>query len=139
MPFAQDRDRLRLRVESVVGEGRVQRLRFRGTPLRGTSARPGRARAPYVPPPPETPVLLLTDLGIGRPEGSRDPATAAEWRAFADVVRRAGCPAVALVPYAPARWPHDLGRALAIVPWDRSTDVATVFAHRGRLDTRPRR
>jgi len=41
-------------------------------------------------------------------------------------VRRAGCPLVAFVPYAPRRWPRALRRAMTIVQWDRRTSAVTI-------------
>jgi hypothetical protein len=71
-------------------------------------------------------VLLLTDLGIGRPLFARESATPAVWRGFLEELRRAGCAPVALVPYAPARWPPALRRALPIILWDRRTSAGHV-------------
>lgn len=77
-------------------------------------------------------MLLLTDLGIGRPQLSADPATVEEWLELAAVVRRAGCPLVALVPYGAHRWPAALRDAMTLVEWDRPTSAARVRARVGR-------
>jgi hypothetical protein len=121
-PFARDQSWLELTLHRILGENRVEVLSFTTTPLEpdgGTYRRP----------PPGTPVLLLTDLGIGRPlldPGWTEPD---EWLRFARAVRRADCRLTAFVPYPPARWPAQLARELTIIRWDRSTSAATI---RGR-------
>ena len=82
-------------------------------------------------------MVLLTDLGIGRPLGWDDWADVAEWQEFAALVRRAQCPLVAFVPYRRARWPTRLIHSIAIVQWDRTTTVAMArnWAHAGNRAT----
>ncbi|WP_300452853.1 formylglycine-generating enzyme family protein [Accumulibacter sp.] len=66
-------------------------------------------------PPPETPILILSDLGAldGAPETQRG------WQQFGQRLRRAGCPVLALCPLPAARHAGELRRALTIVEWDR--------------------
>jgi hypothetical protein len=127
MPYAQDCALLRRAVLAVVGT-RVAVLRFAGCPTRGAGTGP-RPWGRYRPPPAPTPVLLLTDLGIGRPEPPAERVGVREWLAFADLLRRQGCDGVALVPYPRRRVPAPLRAALHVVEWDRATTVRSV--HRG--------
>lgn len=125
--FARDAKWVEQQIQNVVGADRVQSLRFAELPQRGIG-RPGEEWKSYRPPVPGVPVLVLTDLGIG---GSSAALVAAEWVAFAKLVRAAGCPLVALVPYPPERWPEAAARALTVAQWDRSLD-----ARRARLAMR---
>ncbi len=70
-----------------------------------------RGRAPLV--------LVMTDLGIGRPPGWAEWASEAEWLEFALLLRKAGCPLVALVPYPSDRWPPALAASMMILSFDR--------------------
>lgn len=135
-PFHRDLAWLRDALERVVGRGRCEVLRFAGTPLRGAGSGPRIAWGEYRPPAPGTPVLVLTDVGIGKPALSADPAGPAEWLAFAALLRRAGCPLLALVPYAPSRWPRELAGGMTLLPWDRGTSAAQV---RGAVTRAPGR
>lgn len=127
MPFARDQAWLQEEIRNMAGADRVSVFRFAGCPTRG--AGDGRKPWPaYEPPPPGTPVVLLTDLGICQPMLTSDWADEAEWAAFAERVRRAGCPQLALVPYGPARWPKSLARVMTLIQWDRGTTAATVTA-----------
>lgn len=127
LPFAADQQAILTDILRIVGCDRVQVLRFAEDPARGLGPRGPRTwRRPYTPPPAGTPVVLLTDLGIA---GQRLPglgATVEDWLRFARTVRNAGCPLVALVPYAVRRCPPPLRSALHLVPWDRRTTVSAV-------------
>jgi hypothetical protein len=124
-PFTRDQAWLAREIRRVAGGSHVALLRFVGSPLRGAGGAPPPWPA-YEPPPAGTPVVLLTDLGAGRPPLAADRADAGEWGEFAAEMHRAGCPVVAFVPYGPARWPPGLERHMTIVEWDRRTTVATV-------------
>lgn len=125
MPFERDQLWLTRAIRRVVGESHVEVLSFAGSPLRG--AGDGLDPFPeYNPPLPGTPVVLLTDLGILRAPRAADRAGEAEWREFCEVVRRAGCPLTAFVPYKSTRWPPSLKGRMTIIRWDRSTTAATV-------------
>lgn len=66
-------------------------------------------------PPPGTPVLVVTDLGIAVPRAGSAPGP----RALLDhhrLLDQAGCTVRYLVPYPPERWPVPL-RGLPIVEW----------------------
>lgn len=130
--FAGDQALLQQAARNAIGSDNVKVLRFAGCPSRGVRANAGEDWRPYAPPLPGTPVLLLTDLGIGRPMFADERADAREWLSFAAQVGRAGCPLVAFVPYAPRRWPRALRRAMTIVEWDRRTSAVTIRGLMGR-------
>ena len=125
MPFVRDQAWLLKEIRNVVGTDKVEVLRFIGSPGRGAGAGP-RPWPDYQPPPPGVPVVILSDLGIRQPMFASDWADEDEWVAFVDVVVRAHCPLIALVPYKSSRWPRSLTRLMSIVPWDRSTTAGRV-------------
>lgn len=125
-PFIKDQIRLAKDISSVVGKDRVNTMRFVGCPGRRAGAGPERSWSRYEPPLPGVPVLLLTDLGIGRPQLSDERSGVAEWLKFAAQVKKAECPLLAFVPYAPARWPPTLMGEFTIIQWDRNTTAITV-------------
>jgi hypothetical protein len=136
-PFLRDQRWLEERIRRVVGVERVEARRFSACPLRGSGRGPVTDwERPYRPPPAGTPVVLLTDLGIGRPPGWDEWAGVDEWLRFADQVRRARCRPIAFVPYQPRRWPARLVRAMTVIQWDRTTTVASARqrARAGRWD-----
>ncbi|MGH9945328.1 MAG: hypothetical protein ACRD9R_23500 [Pyrinomonadaceae bacterium] len=125
LPYKSDAAWLEQEIKRTVGREGVQALGFSGVPRKaGPGPRDGWQT--YRPPPPGTPVLALTDFGIGRPPFYDDLPAPDDWREFAAALRRANCPLVALVPYAPARWPRGLKRRLKIIQWDRRTTAASV-------------
>lgn len=127
--FTRDQDDLVHLMRRVLGAGLVSVFRFSYSPVNGVY-RPLRLKPePYRPPRPGWPVILLTDLGIGAGIGA---APSEHWRTFSDVVRAAGCHAVALVPYPPERWPREIAAALDLIQWDRRTSVRTIRAALGR-------
>lgn len=137
LPFAADQDGLLEKLRAVVGKERLEVLRFDRP---GDKAGPGPRRTwksyfEHHRPRPGTAVLALTDLGIGA-SGLR-PVRPADWRAFAEELRRLGAPLVALVPYDRKRWPEGLERVLTLLPWDRTTSVRTVRRAIGRALARP--
>jgi hypothetical protein len=125
-PFAQDQDDLAGRLRRTVGEDRVELLRFSGCPTRGAGAGPRHTWHAYEPPSAGKPVILLTDLGVAMVPLATDRADAGEWRAFAALIRAAGCPLAAFVPYPSTRIPMALRRALPVIPWDRRTSIGAV-------------
>lgn len=125
-PFAKDQAWLEWALHRVVGEDRVELRRFIGTPLHAAASPAGGYAAAYRPPVPGTPVLALTDLGIGRPMFDPDWREPDDWLAFAELLRRAGCPLLAFVPYPQSRWPRSLAQELTVIQWDRVTSAATV-------------
>lgn len=135
IPFDPDVQSLVERVRKSVGETRTQVLSFTGSPLRGVSSGAPEDGKPWRPPMQGTPLLILTDLGLGGPAMSSQRAYAAEWARFATSAHDAGCPPVVLVPYKPERWPRALRDCLTLLHWDRKTTAGIV---RHRRNTRPR-
>ncbi|GAB6909569.1 conserved hypothetical protein [Desulfosarcina cetonica] len=126
-PFYRDQELLRRQIEMVVGRDRVETLFFADLPLHGIGPGSRRTwRRRYTPPATGTPVVLLTDLGIAGRRALGVGASAETWSVFADRVRDAGCPLLALVPYGPTRWPASLEKCMTILSWDRSTTVSTI-------------
>jgi hypothetical protein len=126
VPFLADADWMVESIRLVVGAERLEILNFAGNPEQGCGQGPAIDWEPYRPPPPATPVVLLTDLGLGRPPLSEEWAGPDEWHSFAQLVRHAGCPLVAFVPYSRERWPQQLIAAITIIPWDRTTTAGLV-------------
>jgi hypothetical protein len=139
-PFVADQKGLVERLRAVVGRPTLEVLRFDGCPGRGAGAGPRRTWEPYFdrPLPPGTAVLALTDLGIGDRGLTTFPVLPEEWITFAEELRRRGCPLIAFVPYRRERWPAELGRVMALLPWDRGTSVRTVRRAIGRALAIPR-
>lgn len=126
MPFIRDQIRLHEEILDVVGSDRVKTLRFVGCPTRGAGDGPKDKWSTYSPPLTGAPVLLLTDLGIGKPSLSDERAGVNEWLEFAHLVRKAKCPLIAFVPYDESRWPPALKNHMSIIQWDRNTTAITV-------------
>ncbi|MBL8350155.1 MAG: hypothetical protein JNL87_07545 [Burkholderiaceae bacterium] len=137
VPFAHDVARLLDDVQKLLGPGRLAVQEFRHCPARGVRM-PGRGgRSAWRPPPPGTPVVIVSDLGIGAPIDDDAAADSAEWQGFAEQVRGAGCRAIAWVPFAPARWPPALTRELGLMHWgERTTARQVVRALRETTDRR---
>jgi hypothetical protein len=77
----------------------------------------------YRPARPGWPVIVLTDLGIGRGAAA---APSSEWLEFSRLVRSGGCHLLALVPYPPTRSSADLASSMHIIQWGRATSVRTI-------------
>jgi hypothetical protein len=135
-PYARDRTRLAGEIREVVGRTRTSVLRFSGSPARGAGpgARPAWRR--YVPPDHGTPVVALTDLGIGASSLDAGARPTADWLDVACRLERRDSRLIALVPYPPRRWPMPLRRAITIVHWDRTTTVAEVLERVARAERR---
>ncbi len=120
LPFRRDVDDLVEQARAVVGGDRLELLWFDGCPASGVGAFGADADEPWTPPSSETPVVCVSDIGLGRALGRRAPPSSAEWTTFArHVVRSIGRRPVVWIPYGPSRWPGDLRRDLALVLWDR--------------------
>jgi hypothetical protein len=131
VPFFQDQDWMVTVMSRIVGADRLDIRHFVGSPLHRAGRGPRLRWGAYQPPPPGTVVVLLTDLGLGRPPLSEDWASVDEWLEFSTKLRRAGCAVVAFVPYTPDRWPQELARTMTIVRWDRPTTASSVRARVG--------
>ncbi len=126
-PFGADVARVRAAIERIVGRDNLDVQQFAGCPLED----PGAGRGPhwtwerYNPAASTRPALALSDLGLGgRPPGR--PDLVPRWCELADQLRSAGRRLVVLVPYPEDRWPPAVARSLALVAWDRRTDVGDV-------------
>ena len=112
--------------DDLLPDDRCSVAYFRGTPARDVFTTDRQSSRRWSPPPLATPVLLITDLGIGGPALSDDRASVAEWLAFAALVRTAGYRLLALVPYEARRWPPRLTRVMTILHWSERTTVGEV-------------
>jgi len=125
-PFIKDQVRLHKEILNVVGPDRVTTLRFVGCPTRGAGVGTEAMWSQYEAPLNGAPVLLLTDLGIGRPGLSDERSGVREWLSFAYLVKKAKSPLIAFVPYGEKRWPPALRTQISIIQWDRNTTAITV-------------
>lgn len=133
-PFSRDQTHVRDQVTELMGGEHTRVLGFAYAPLRGAGDGPQWTWEEYRPPPRGTAVLVLSDCGTIGPPGDARRSTLAEWRAFADLVRRHGGRPLALVPTADRRVPRALTRIMTVIGWDRGTTVghATARARAGR-------
>ncbi|MFT5682176.1 MAG: hypothetical protein ACI8RZ_003094 [Myxococcota bacterium] len=123
-PLLEDIQQLVGVLEKTLGTSALRLWQFRGTPLRYGIAEtppdrldPGRSWRP----PPGTPVLLITDLGLT--PGTPGRASKGDWRAFARDARQH--PVAVLLPYTkPPDWVEALG--FAIAPWSPTTTAASL-------------
>ncbi|HEX8699740.1 MAG TPA: hypothetical protein VF815_12930 [Myxococcaceae bacterium] len=127
VPFTEDRKQLLASVRTIVGPDRTEVHQFEGAPSRGVRSRARDELQPFEPPPSETPLLVLSDLGIGADALSEERVETAEWLRFERVARRAGSRVVVLVPYSPGRWPRALQRGMSLVHWDRRTTARAIL------------
>jgi hypothetical protein len=133
LPFAADERQLLASLRVVLGFERVQVLHFEGLPTRGAGTGSRATWRAYEPPARGKPVIVVSDLGTAPPRLEDDSATSEEWLAFAETIRRAGCPLVAFVPYPRRRLPLAVVRAFRVVEWDRTTTATTVRSMIGPL------
>ena len=120
-PFVDDAWDLVERIERIAGEAQVSSHAFWDAPLRGVAP----DLDPYEPPPPQTPVLVVTDAGIGGPSPRLERSRPAEWLELATRLAERGSPVILIVPYRRERWPAAL-RRLKLVEWDRRTTARPV-------------
>jgi hypothetical protein len=120
--FLQDQQQIVSALKLLIGEALVEAGWFLDDPL--GESHPGNAPAPG------TPVLLLTDLGIGGDGARRQWPKPDHLREFSRQMAARGSPVLALVPYPPDRWPPGLSNSIGMVFWDRRTTVSDVRAAR---------
>jgi hypothetical protein len=131
-PFAEDQRGLLDDIRGVISAELVRVAVFEAVPeYVAVEAEDWQWRA-YQPPPRGTLVLALTDLGAGPAVPGVARGTPGAWLAFAERLRVAGCPFVALTPYPKSAVPPALRRRIATLPWDRSTTTAHI--QRARRD-----
>jgi hypothetical protein len=123
-PFYRDQNSLFEVISSVVGANRTTYSTFRSSPEEVLSSKPSFFLREALPKP-DTPTLLLSDMGIGF-SFDRDRVPQAVWIDFVARLRKSGSPVVALVPYPPRRWPASLTRHAALICWDRPTTPSLV-------------
>jgi hypothetical protein len=121
--FRRDALWLRRELHKVLSESKVDVRVFARCPIFGAGRPADDSWKPFRPPSAGTPILLITDLGIGAEDHER--ATPKEWNAFIDLTSAAGCPLLALNPYAPHRWPPGLARRITVVSWRRALSAQT--------------
>ncbi len=121
--FSREQARLVDMMRRVLGREQVSTFRFLGSPARGVLGHSTSALEAYRPSRPGWPVIVLTDLGIGRGAAA---APSSEWVEFSRLVRSGGCHLLALVPHPPARCPADLTSSINIIQWGRATSVRTI-------------
>jgi 1,4-alpha-glucan branching enzyme len=129
MPFRDDQRRLLREVQDLAGSAFFEVFLFRGTPTRWS--RPlmtPRNASIYELPPSGTPILALTDLGIGALAAGQPYMPPEEWFAFARSAISAECQLTAFVPYHPDRCPPVLRGELAIVHWHHARGTLGVRA-----------
>jgi hypothetical protein len=125
-PFRLDVEHLITRIHAVIAKDRVEIRDFTGCPMRSARTPARNETTSWRAPAPGTPIFLLTDLGIGGPAASEERAGIGEWLEFAQSAQAAGCPVVALVPYASSRWPRALRGHINVIHWDRRTTAAAI-------------
>jgi hypothetical protein len=127
MPFARDVRELQQQLRLVVGRDRTRIRYFDGCPTLGSG--PG-ARSTWVTryqlPASQTPIVVVTDLGMARGGVTRSAASEDAWLQFFGMTKAASCPVVVFAPYPLARWPRVLARAVRAIPWDLPTTVSLV-------------
>lgn len=123
LPYREDLRQIEAAICRVGGQHQTRVLRFEDCPGRGIAGDDLELEDYWTHhrPPAATPVICVTDLGVGRPRRVHFPATAAEWLDFAAGLRRAGCPLLVLSPHAPSRLPTKLAEALPVLHWSRKT------------------
>jgi hypothetical protein len=132
-PYANDRDSLADCLSDILPNDRISILHFVGCPNRGCGSGPRDDWLPWQPLIRGTPVVAVTDLGIGAAPFDSERAQTSEWLAFASRLKAAGCPLAALVPYGADRWPPRLDRAMRLLHWsERATPRQMAHARRRR-------
>jgi hypothetical protein len=120
-PFIHDRRDVLRQLRNVVGREGLTVRYFRYAPLRGVSGAAAEPESSYSPPPPGTRVLVVSDMGIGGPPGDFRRSTPEEWESFKRLIESHDCPATALVPFPPHRWPSWLVQLFPLISWDHHT------------------
>jgi len=125
MVFARDCRNLADAFRETVGDHLVDEMAFSCSPLTDAGLGPRWMWRPYSPPPPSTPVVVLSDLNI--PQRNLGGIDTDGWLQLRDLLIRRGSPLVVFVPFPPDRWPPRLRRNLPLVQWDRGTSASGVI------------
>lgn len=126
-PFRRDQTHLAEMLKGVVGESLVEELSFSDCPNRGCFDPQSWREIRYRLPAPGTPVLVLSNMGIGGPYLHREQCSVLEWTQLYAQLAQRNCRLIALVPYPEHRWIPWLSRIIAHIPWDRSTSLSRVL------------
>jgi hypothetical protein len=126
LPFLEDQRSLASALDDILSDECLEVLYFAACPSRGVGAGARDEWRAWRPPPAGTPVLVVTDLGIGGPRLDDDRAGVAEWLGFAHVAASEGHRLLCLVPCQATRWPAALARAMTLIHWSERTTVAPV-------------
>jgi hypothetical protein len=118
-PFRRDQEEIARKIAGTVGREKVAVQYFAYSPLRGAGLGPGWTWQPYQPPSRRTPILLLSDLGIGGPAADFRKSTYAEWSEFTRIAAENDSDVVAFIVYPRDRWPTWLTALMRPVAWDR--------------------
>lgn len=137
-PFRGDIEGLSQHLDDILSDDRLEIASFAGCPSRDVGTGSRRDWSPWKSRGQGTPVVVVTDLGIGGPRSDPDRATVGEWLRFARQVREARCELIALVPYEAARWPPELSRAMTVIHWSERTSVGSVRRARHEAHARLR-
>jgi hypothetical protein len=137
-PFRQDVVHLLGQLDGLLGPGRTHVLEFARRPSLGVRAwQAVTRRARWRPPIAGASVLVVSDFGIVSALDDVDDLDPEEWRVFAEQTAAAGCSAVALVPFAPGRWPPDLTRMMRCVHWSERTTARQIVRALRERRSRP--
>lgn len=121
-PFLHDQLELLDYLRRLIPADRLHIADIDGGPYSALSEPPRQVLSPRATS--QAPVLLLSDLGAGYRPQAQTPASPAVWRAFTAALRRSGREAVALIPFAPHRWPRVAG--LAMLHWHERLNLGCV-------------
>jgi hypothetical protein len=125
-PFRQDQCDLVKALTDILTADRLEVLYFAASPFRGVGSGARSTWREWKPPPRGTPILAVTDLGIGGPMIEEDRPSPGEWLRFARRAEIAEHLLIALVPYEVVRWPPTLARAMPIIHWSERTTAGQI-------------
>ncbi|MFJ2008305.1 hypothetical protein [Streptomyces chartreusis] len=124
-PFWRDETELVDRVTAIAGRQACQVRYFSGCPLRRSGEGAGWTWKPYRPPARGAKVLVLSDFGCNADSGASAAARLRkDWQESVEIMRRHGCPAVALVPVPRKSIPSWVSDLMPVLSWDRTTTTA---------------
>ncbi|WP_226487477.1 hypothetical protein [Streptomyces parvulus] len=124
-PFLRDEMELVDRVAAIAGRHGCQVRYFSGCPLHRSGEGAGWTWKPYRPPAKGAKVLVLSDFGRnGDTSRSTEERLRKDWQKTARIMRRSGCPAVALAPVPQKRIPAWVSSLMPVMTWDRSLTTA---------------
>lgn len=131
-PFASDRDDLLVALLELFPAERVRVLNFADAPSRGCGPGDREKWGQWTAPAAGTPVLVVSNMGIGGPLVNPERSSTSEWQSFGLRVSVAGCAALALVPYPAERWPRELLSTMCLLHWSEKTTARQVAMARQR-------